>query len=139
GHQVPPASGPRPGATRAAPDQPVRRNVQPHPPRPFGSPHKGRPPAAVRLTPVKVLVIGSGAREHALCHSLSLDPDVTALHCAPGNAGIAEVAELHQVDALDGAAVSALATRLGADLVVVGPAAPLVAGVADAVRDADRK
>jgi phosphoribosylamine--glycine ligase len=85
---------------------------------------------------VKVLVIGSGAREHALCHSLSLDPDVTALHCAPGNAGIAEVAELHQVDALDGAAVSALARRLGADLVVVGPEAPLVAGVADAVREA---
>ncbi|MGY3202705.1 phosphoribosylamine--glycine ligase [Streptomyces sp. TE5632] len=85
---------------------------------------------------MKVLVIGSGAREHALCRSLSLDPDVTALHCAPGNAGIAEVAELHQVDALDGAAVSALATRLGVDLVVVGPEAPLVAGVADAVREA---
>ncbi|MGW6731950.1 phosphoribosylamine--glycine ligase [Streptomyces sp. NPDC055013] len=85
---------------------------------------------------MKVLVIGSGAREHALCHSLSLDPDVTALHCAPGNAGIAEVAELHQVDALDGTAVSALAERLGAELVVVGPEAPLVAGVADAVRAA---
>lgn len=85
---------------------------------------------------MKVLVIGSGAREHALCRSLSLDPAVTALHCAPGNAGIAEVAELHQVDALDGAAVSALAARLGADLVVVGPEAPLVAGVCDAVRAA---
>ncbi|MEU3947231.1 phosphoribosylamine--glycine ligase [Streptomyces sp. NPDC029526] len=85
---------------------------------------------------MKVLVIGSGAREHALCRSLSLDPAVTALHCAPGNAGIAEVAELHQVDALDGTAVSALATRLGADLVVVGPEAPLVAGVSDAVRAA---
>jgi len=85
---------------------------------------------------VKVLVIGTGAREHALCRSLSLDPDVTALHCAPGNAGIAEIAELHQVDALDGAAVAALAGRLGADLVVIGPEAPLVAGVADAVREA---
>ncbi|MFI1292986.1 phosphoribosylamine--glycine ligase [Streptomyces sp. NPDC020792] len=85
---------------------------------------------------MKVLVIGSGAREHALCRSLSLDPAVTALHCAPGNAGIAEVAELHQVDALDGAAVSALAAGLGADLVVVGPEAPLVAGVADALREA---
>ncbi|MBP5868308.1 phosphoribosylamine--glycine ligase [Streptomyces sp. LBUM 1478] len=83
---------------------------------------------------MKVLVIGSGAREHALCRSLSLDPDVTALHCAPGNAGTAEVAESHPVDALDGAAVTALATRLEADLVVVGPEAPLVAGVADAVR-----
>ncbi|GHH83114.1 phosphoribosylamine--glycine ligase [Streptomyces capitiformicae] len=85
---------------------------------------------------MKVLVIGSGAREHALCRSLSLDSDVSALHCAPGNAGIAEVAELHSVDALDGAAVAALATRLEADLVVVGPEAPLVAGVADAVREA---
>jgi phosphoribosylamine--glycine ligase len=85
---------------------------------------------------VNVLVIGTGAREHALCRSLSLDPDVTALHCAPGNAGIAEVAELHSVDALDGAAVTALATRLEADLVIVGPEAPLVAGVADAVREA---
>ncbi|MGI3226141.1 phosphoribosylamine--glycine ligase [Streptomyces sp. GTA36] len=84
---------------------------------------------------MKVLVIGGGAREHALCRSLSLDPDVTALHCAPGNAGIAEVAELHQVDALDGKAVAALATELGAELVVVGPEAPLVAGVADAVRE----
>jgi phosphoribosylamine--glycine ligase len=85
---------------------------------------------------VKVLVIGGGAREHALCRSLSLDPDVTALHCAPGNAGIAEVAELHPVDQLDGAAVAELATGIGAGLVVVGPEAPLVAGVADAVRRA---
>ncbi|MFD9338687.1 phosphoribosylamine--glycine ligase [Streptomyces sp. NPDC060028] len=83
---------------------------------------------------MKVLVIGGGAREHALCRSLSLDPDVNALYCAPGNAGIAEVAELRPVDALDGDAVAALATELGADLVVVGPEAPLVAGVADAVR-----
>ncbi|MCH0542150.1 phosphoribosylamine--glycine ligase [Streptomyces sp. MUM 203J] len=85
---------------------------------------------------MKVLVIGGGAREHALCRSLSLDPDVTALHCAPGNAGIAEVAELHQVDALDGTAVTALARDLEAGLVVIGPEAPLVAGVADAVRAA---
>ncbi|NDZ79723.1 phosphoribosylamine--glycine ligase [Streptomyces sp. SID10853] len=85
---------------------------------------------------MKVLVIGGGAREHALCRSLSLDPEVTSLHCAPGNAGIAEVAELHAVDALDGADVARLAVRLGAGLVVVGPEAPLVAGVADAVREA---
>lgn len=89
---------------------------------------------ALGLGGVKVLVIGGGAREHALCHALSQDPDVTALHCAPGNAGIAAVAELHPVDALDGAAVADLAAALGADLVVVGPEAPLVAGVADAVR-----
>lgn len=102
-----------------------------------GEPTSTRPRnTAASLTPVKVLVIGGGAREHALCRSLSLDPEVTALHCAPGNAGIAEVAELHQVDALDGKAVAALATELGAELVVVGPEAPLVAGVADAVREA---
>ncbi|MET8678312.1 phosphoribosylamine--glycine ligase [Streptomyces sp. NPDC004647] len=83
---------------------------------------------------MKVLVIGGGAREHALCRSLSLDPDVSALHCAPGNAGIAEVAEPHPVDALDGPAVAGLAAELAADLVIVGPEAPLVAGVADAVR-----
>ncbi|WP_419996757.1 phosphoribosylamine--glycine ligase [Streptomyces boninensis] len=88
---------------------------------------------------MKVLVIGTGAREHALCRALSLDPDVTALHAAPGNAGIADVAELHQVDALNGDAVAGLAKQLGlgpADLVIVGPEAPLVAGVADAVRAA---
>ncbi|MFI6640262.1 phosphoribosylamine--glycine ligase [Streptomyces sp. NPDC050504] len=85
---------------------------------------------------MNVLVIGGGAREHALCRSLSLDPGVTALHCAPGNAGIAEVAQLHPVDQLDGEAVARLATELGAGLVVVGPEAPLVAGVADAVRAA---
>lgn len=92
------------------------------------------PVRATTLVRVKVLVIGGGAREHALCRSLSLDPDVTSLHCAPGNAGIADVAELHPVDILDGAAVAALAADLGADFVIVGPEAPLVAGVADAVR-----
>ena len=91
-------------------------------------------PAATTLNRVKVLVIGGGAREHALCRSLSTDPDVSEVHCAPGNAGIAALAELHSVDALDGAAVADLAAGLGADLVVVGPEAPLVAGVADAVR-----
>ncbi|MCH6161229.1 phosphoribosylamine--glycine ligase [Streptomyces marispadix] len=85
---------------------------------------------------MRILVIGGGAREHALCRSLSLDPEVTGLHCAPGNAGIAEVATLHAVDPTDGAAVSALAEtpQIDADLVVIGPEAPLVAGVADALR-----
>ncbi|MFC5886220.1 phosphoribosylamine--glycine ligase [Kitasatospora sp. CM 4170] len=85
---------------------------------------------------MKVLVIGGGAREHALCRSLSQDPAVTELHCAPGNAGIAQVATVHPVDQLDGAEVTALARRLGSELVVVGPEAPLVAGVADALRAA---
>jgi phosphoribosylamine--glycine ligase len=85
---------------------------------------------------VKILVIGGGGREHAICHALSLDESVTALYCAPGNPGIAGVAELRAVDALDPDAVAKLAAELGADLVVVGPEAPLVAGVADAVRAA---
>jgi phosphoribosylamine---glycine ligase len=84
---------------------------------------------------VNVLVIGGGAREHALCRALSQDPEVTAVHCAPGNAGIGAVAELHAVDALNGKAVADLAVELGAGLVIVGPEAPLVAGVADAVRE----
>lgn len=83
---------------------------------------------------MRVLVIGSGGREHALCRGLQLDSSVSELHCAPGNAGIAELAKLHQVVTTDGAAVAALAVRLGVDLVIVGPEAPLVAGVADAVR-----
>ncbi len=86
---------------------------------------------------MKVLVIGSGGREHALALALSRDPEVTELHAAPGNPGIAAVAELHEVRAEDGTAVADLAERLGVDLVVIGPEAPLVAGVADAVRARD--
>lgn len=85
---------------------------------------------------MKILVVGTGAREHALVRALSLDPAVTALHAAPGNPGVGALATLHAVDQLDGSAVAALATELAADLVVVGPEAPLVAGVADAVRAA---
>jgi len=85
---------------------------------------------------VKILVVGTGAREHAIVRALSLDPQVSELHAAPGNPGIAALATLHPVDQLDGAAVAALATTLGVDLVVVGPEAPLVAGVADPVRAA---
>ncbi len=84
---------------------------------------------------MKVLVIGTGGREHALALALSRDPQVTEVHAAPGNPGIATCASLHPVDPLDGAAVADLATRVRADLVVVGPEAPLVAGVADAVRE----
>ena len=84
---------------------------------------------------MKTLVIGTGGREHALARSLSQDPAVSEVHVAPGNPGIAAVAELHEVDPLDGGQVADLAVRLGVDLVVVGPEAPLVAGVADAVRE----
>ncbi len=80
------------------------------------------------------LVIGTGGREHALALALSRDPSVTEVHAAPGNPGMAAVGPLHEVDAADGAAVADLAARLSADLVVIGPEAPLVAGVADAVR-----
>ena len=85
---------------------------------------------------MRVLVIGSGGREHALCLALAADPAVTSLVCAPGNAGTAAVAEQRGVDPNDGAAVASLALQLGAELVVIGPEAPLVAGVADAVRAA---
>lgn len=84
---------------------------------------------------MRTLVIGTGGREHALALALSRDPGAE-VHAAPGNPGIAAVAELHPVDPLDGAAVAALAQSIRADLVVVGPEAPLVAGVADAVREA---
>ena len=84
---------------------------------------------------MKTLVIGSGGREHALALALSRDPAVTEVHAAPGNPGIAAFATTHAVDQLDPGAVADLAVRLGADLVVVGPEAPLVAGVADAVRE----
>ena len=86
--------------------------------------------------PVRVLVIGSGGREHAIVRALARDPDVSELHAAPGNPGIAELARLHDVQATDPADVTRLAGQLDAGLVVIGPEAPLVAGVADALRAA---
>lgn len=85
---------------------------------------------------MRVLVIGSGAREHALLLALRNDPQVEALAIAPGNAGTARVADQYQVDATSGEEVAALARRVDADLVVIGPEVPLVLGVADALRDA---
>jgi phosphoribosylamine--glycine ligase len=84
---------------------------------------------------VNVLVLGSGGREHVLVQALSRDPAVTRLTCAPGNAGTVALAEARAVDAADPAAVVRLAPEVGPALVVVGPEAPLVAGVADALRD----
>ncbi len=84
---------------------------------------------------MRVLVLGSGGREHALVRSLAQGGDVTQLHAAPGNPGIGELADLHDLGATDAAAVTALARKVAADLVVIGPEAPLVAGVADALRD----
>ena len=86
---------------------------------------------------VKTLVIGTGGREHALALALARDPEVTEVHAAPGNPGIA--ARRHPArrsTRWTAPAVAALAVELGVDLVVVGPEAPLVAGVADAVRAA---
>lgn len=85
---------------------------------------------------MRVLVIGSGAREHALISGLLRDPEVTFVACAPGNAGIAAEVECHQLEVSDANACAHLAAQLNADLVVVGPEVPLVAGAADAIRDA---
>ena len=85
---------------------------------------------------MKVLVIGTGAREHALVKALTLDSSVDAVIAAPGNPGIDAIALCRELPkgVLDGPGIAALAVSLGVDLVVVGPEAPLVAGVADAVR-----
>jgi phosphoribosylamine--glycine ligase len=85
---------------------------------------------------MRVLVVGSGGREHALAWRLSSSSTLTELHAAPGNPGIAALATCHPVAAEDGDGLRELARSLGADLVVVGPEAPLVAGVADALRHA---
>jgi phosphoribosylamine--glycine ligase len=88
------------------------------------------------LEAVRVLVVGQGAREHALVRALAADPGVSEVCAAPGNAGIAAEVATVPLDVADPGAVAALATRLRADLVVVGPEVPLVAGAADAVRAA---
>ena len=85
---------------------------------------------------MRVLVIGSGGREHALLIGLAKDPSVTELHVAPGNAGTSAVATNHDVDVASADAVLALARHVDADLVVIGPEVPLVLGVADALRAA---
>jgi phosphoribosylamine--glycine ligase len=83
---------------------------------------------------VKVLLLGSGGREHALAWRLAQSPQLDELHAAPGNPGIAALGDCHPVRAEDAEAVLELARSLDVDLVVVGPEAPLVAGVADELR-----
>jgi phosphoribosylamine--glycine ligase len=85
---------------------------------------------------VKVLVVGSGGREHALAWKLSQSPELEELHAAPGNPGIAQLGTCHPIRADDGEGLLDLAHMLRSDLVVVGPEAPLVAGVADQLRHA---
>ena len=80
---------------------------------------------------MRILVVGGGGREHALCWAISASPLCTKLYCAPGNAGIAQVAECVDVGTEDTAGQVALAQRLKIDFVVIGPDAPLVAGMAD--------
>ena len=90
---------------------------------------------------MKILLVGSGAREHALARALGQDPAVTSLHALPGNPGIGSVVStagmptmLHQGNPLDPHGVTALAVEIGVDLVIIGPEGPLVAGVGDALR-----
>ncbi|MBN9158960.1 MULTISPECIES: phosphoribosylamine--glycine ligase [unclassified Microbacterium] len=83
---------------------------------------------------MKILVLGSGAREHAIILALRAEQERHEILCAPGNAGIARHATLVEVDPMNGSAVRAFADEHGVDLVVIGPEAPLVAGVADVVR-----
>ncbi|HLT67273.1 MAG TPA: phosphoribosylamine--glycine ligase, partial [Microbacterium sp.] len=84
---------------------------------------------------MKILVLGSGAREHAIVLALRSDAAQHEVFAAPGNAGIARDATLVDVDMMDPAAVTDYAKSNGVDLVVVGPEAPLVAGVADVLRE----
>jgi phosphoribosylamine--glycine ligase len=83
---------------------------------------------------VRILVIGSGAREHALLRALRRDPDVADLHIAPGNAGTRALATSHPVNVTDNAAILAVAEAVSPDLVIIGPEVPLVNGAADVLR-----
>ena len=86
---------------------------------------------------MKILLVGSGGREQALALGLKADPSCTELHCAPGNPGTAQIATNHLVDLSDNEAILAIATKLSADLVVIGPELPLVNGAADLLRTAN--
>ena len=83
---------------------------------------------------MKILLVGSGGREHALALGLQADSACTELHVAPGNPGIADFAEVHPLAISDNQAIANLAQSLAVDLVVIGPEVPLVNGAADAVR-----
>ena len=85
---------------------------------------------------MKILLVGSGGREHALALGLRADKSCTELHAAPGNPGIASLATLHPVAITDNQAILTLAQKLAVDLVVIGPEVPLVNGVADVLREA---
>ena len=92
------------------------------------------PVAGSTLAAVKVLIVGSGAREHALAWKLTASPELDELHAAPGNPGIAALGQCHPVRAEDGEGLLSLCRELAIDLVVVGPEAPLVVGLVDTLR-----
>ncbi len=85
---------------------------------------------------MKVLLIGSGGREHALAAALNADPQLEELHVAPGNPGISSIAKCHEINTDDNNAVIELAKSLKIDLIIVGPEKPLANGLADAARAA---
>ena len=85
---------------------------------------------------MRILLVGSGGREHALALGLQADPACTELHCAPGTPGTAQIATNHSLDVNNNEAILSLAKSLSVDLVVVGPEVPLVNGVADVLRAA---
>lgn len=87
-----------------------------------------------RVARVRVLVVGSGGREHALAWKLATSEGLEELHAAPGNPGIAALGHCHPVRSDDGESLLALAHSLEVDLVLIGPEAPLVAGIADVLR-----
>ena len=87
---------------------------------------------------MKILVIGSGGREHAICWKLAQSPQVRKIFCAPGNAGTAEVAENVAIDAMDIEGLRVFVEHQKIDLTIVGPEKPLIAGIVDAfVRERD--
>src|SRR5215470_11450739 len=88
---------------------------------------------------MRVLVIGSGGREHALCWAIAASPLLTKLYCAPGNPGIAEVAECVPIGAMDFDGIVAFANERRIEFVVTGPEAPLAAGLADRLEAAGIK
>jgi phosphoribosylamine--glycine ligase len=95
---------------------------------------RAAPTAAVHCAAVKVLIVGSGGREHALAWKLASSPELDELHAAPGNPGIAALGQCHPLRAEDGEGLLSLCRELGIDLVVVGPEAPLVIGLVDTLR-----
>ena len=83
---------------------------------------------------MKILVVGGGGREHAICWKLAQSEKVTKLYCAPGNAGIADVAECVNIKAEDIDGICEFAVKEGIDMAVIGPEVPLAMGITDVLR-----